>query len=60
MIGAGVYGGWCTHALRNGDPQAPLHVHGWFGLTSLLSLGLAAASGTYGGACEAIRTRRAD
>jgi hypothetical protein len=50
LVGAGIYGGWCVGALRAANPRAPLHVHGWLGLTSVLATLLGAASGSYAGA----------
>jgi hypothetical protein len=50
MVGAGIYGGWCVRALRDANPRAPRHVHGWLGLTSVLSVTLGAVSGSLSGA----------
>ena len=50
MVGAGIYGGWCVRALRDANPRAPLHVHGWLGLTSVLSVTLGVFSGSSAGA----------
>lgn len=49
-VGVGVYGGWCTRALAEPNPRAPVHVHAWFGLSAIVSLLLAAVTGSYYGA----------